>query len=105
MHFIDFKKESESLEGIWQPKEVALVDDHRIVISRFQGEYQFHKHDTDEFFYVLKGEIDVDTKGEKLHLKEGEGTLMPKGTLHRSRAKDPAIVLMFEKRNLKTFFE
>ncbi len=110
MHLINFEKEIKELEGVWQPKEVAFVDDYRIVISRFRGEYQFHHHDTDEFFYILRGEIEIETKDgasreKTFHLKEGEGFLMPKTTSHRSKAKNEAIVLMFEKRNLKTFFE
>lgn len=105
MHLIDWQKEVKTLHGVWQPKEVAFVDDHRVVISRFFGEYQFHKHDSDEFFLVLKGEIAIETKEREFHLKTGEGLLLPRDTFHRSKAKEEAIVLMFEKKDLKTFFE
>ncbi len=102
---IDWQEEVKNLKGVFNPKVVAFVDDHRIVISRFLGDYQFHRHDSDEFFYVLKGEIVLETKDGEFYLKAGEGLLMPKDTFHRSKAKEEAIVLMFERKDLKTFFQ
>ncbi|MEO0098097.1 MAG: cupin domain-containing protein [candidate division WOR-3 bacterium] len=105
MNLINWQKEAKTLKGVWQPKEIAFVDDHRVVISRFLGEYEFHKHDSDEFFLVLSGEIAIETKDKEFHLQAGEGLLLPKDTFHRSKAKREAIVLMFERKDLKTFFE
>jgi|UniRef100_A0A7C3Z2X8 mannose-6-phosphate isomerase-like protein (cupin superfamily) len=105
MLLINWSEEVKTLKGVFNPKVVAFCDDHRIVLSRFLGEYQFHRHDTDEFFLVLKGKIAIETKEREFHLETGDALLMPKETFHRSKAKEEAIVLMFERKDLKTFFE
>ena len=42
----------------------------------------FHRH-TDEFFYVLDGELDVWVEGRHVRLKPGMSATLPRGLVHR----------------------
>ncbi|MEN6669256.1 cupin domain-containing protein [Psychrobacter sp. B38] len=68
------------------------------MVVKFQGEYSFHKHeDTDDFFYVLEGEMFMDIEGESSRLvKAGELFIVPKGVSHRPRAEHEVKVLLIE---------
>ncbi|MEM7291185.1 MAG: cupin domain-containing protein, partial [Pseudomonadota bacterium] len=67
-------------------------------VVKFKGEFPFHKHDeTDDFFYVLEGEMLMDIEGEESHeVKAGEMFIVPKGVVHRPRAAKEVKVLLIE---------
>jgi len=58
----------------WDPHVIADYNDNEVMVVKFQGEFPFHKHDaTDDFFYVLDGEITIDIENEPSHVvKAGE---------------------------------
>ena len=68
------------------------------MVVKLQGEYAFHKHDdTDDFFYVLEGEMIMDIEGQASQVvKAGELFIVPKGVVHRPRAEHEVKVLLIE---------
>ena len=82
----------------WDPHVVADYNENEVMVVKFQGEFPFHKHDsTDDFFYVLEGEMFMDIEGEESRLvKAGELFVVPKGVVHRPRAKNEVKVLLIE---------
>lgn len=82
----------------WDPHVVADYNDNDVMVVKFQGEYPFHQHvDTDDFFLVLEGEMEIDIAGEASRtVKAGEIFIVPKGVVHRPRAKDEVKVLLIE---------
>ncbi|MGV1918134.1 cupin domain-containing protein [Rhizobium sp. 22-785-1] len=82
----------------WHPHVIADYNDNDVMVVRFIGEYPFHKHDTtDDFFYVLEGEMEMDIEGEPPRtVKAGELFVVPKGVVHRPRAKNEVKVLLIE---------
>ncbi|MBW2982286.1 cupin domain-containing protein [Candidatus Woesearchaeota archaeon] len=81
----------------WKPEKVEVVNDSVLNAYRFEGEYEWHKHDDkDEIFIVFKGSMKILTKKGTIHLKEGEGVNMPKGTEFCPVSDKPSIVLMIE---------
>lgn len=68
------------------------------VLVKFVGEFPFHKHDTtDDFFYVLEGEMQMDIEGGPSRaVRAGELFIVPKGVVHRPRAKSEVKVLLIE---------
>lgn len=73
----------------------------RQVIARLLydiSEYPFHKRDTtDDFFYVLESEMEMDIEGEPPRtIKAGEPFVVPKAVVHRPRAKNDVKVLLIE---------
>lgn len=87
----------------WFPIEVAKLNDQVIRMALFKGNYHWHTHGEDEFFYVLKGEITIQVKGQTdLVLQEGEITVVPKGVEHCPKSDIDSYVLMFEPQVLKS---
>lgn len=82
----------------WDPHVVADYNDNDVMVFKFQGEYPFHKHDdTDDFFYVLEGEMMMDIEGQPSQpVKAGELFIVPKGVVHRPRAEREVKVLLIE---------
>ena len=104
MEKLDFISLAKKLKGPWQPMEVVRMDGFHVLLALFDGEYKFHKHDADEMFYVVKGEIEIEMKDQTIKIKEGEGYLLPKDTAHRSRAEKPSVVIAIERTNLRTIW-
>jgi mannose-6-phosphate isomerase-like protein (cupin superfamily) len=66
-----------------------------------EGEYHWHKHtDDDEFFYVVEGRLFVDLDDQSFDLAPGQGVVVPKNTVHRTRAPQRTVILMVENRGI-----
>ena len=86
---------------VWSPRIVATINDYDVRLARFAGEHVWHAHEnTDEFFLVLDGEIDIalrDAGGERVvTLPRGSVFVVPRGMFHKPSAKDGAQVLLVE---------
>jgi len=61
------------------------------------GEFTWHSHpDTDDFFLVLDGEIDIELRDRTVTLKAGEMFVVPQGVEHRPVARQEAHLLVIE---------
>ena len=82
----------------WFNQTLTQVNDAVVRLGILQGEYHWHKHDEDECFIVLEGELllDVESVGT-IRLGKHLGYTVPKGVVHRTRAPGRTIVLMVEK--------
>ena len=81
----------------WDPHVVADYNDNDIMVVRFQGEFPFHMHEeTDDFFLVLAGEMQMDLDGESHRVTAGELFVVPKGVTHRPRSEQECQVLLIE---------
>jgi len=81
----------------WYNQTLIEVNDSAIRLGVMQGEYHWHKHDNDdEFFFVLEGRFIIDLEDDTVELQQHQGFVVPKGTLHRPRAPERAVVLMVE---------
>lgn len=82
----------------WDPHVVSDYNDNDVMVVKFKGEYPFHKHETtDDFFYVLEGEMIMDIEGKPSQVvRAGELFVVPKGVVHRPRAELEVKVLLIE---------
>jgi mannose-6-phosphate isomerase-like protein (cupin superfamily) len=81
----------------WYNQTLCRVNDSVVRLGVVQGEYHWHKHDTeDEFFYVVEGCFLIDLEDRTLELAPGHGGVVPKGVPHRTRAPERTVVLMME---------
>ena len=87
---------------LWSPIDVVNINDWVLRAAAVKGEYHWHKHDDDEFFFIYKGQITIDTEIGPVVLKKGEGIVIPKGLKHKPRAAKRAIVLLLEPKRLNT---
>jgi len=71
----------------WRPHIVADFNDCKVQLSKFEGDFVWHKHeDTDDFFLVLHGRMLLDLPDETVVLEPGELIVVPRGVEHRPRA-------------------
>ena len=56
-----------------------------------------HRHDWDEAYYVLAGEVDFHIDGEQVTIKAGDFAYLPANTIHafKGASESPARVLIF----------
>lgn len=81
----------------WYNQTLCRVNDSVVRLGAVQGDYHWHKHDTeDEFFYLVSGRFFVDLEDRSIELKPGQGYVVPKGLVHRTRAPEKSVILMVE---------
>ena len=56
-----------------------------------------HRHDWDEAYFILEGEVDFEIDGEPVHSKAGDFNYMPRNTVHafKGASSSAARVLIF----------
>jgi mannose-6-phosphate isomerase-like protein (cupin superfamily) len=81
----------------WFNQTLCQVNDSVVRLGVIQGEYHWHKHSRDdEFFYVVEGELLIDLEGRTIALKSRQACVVPKNTIHRTRAPERTVILMVE---------
>lgn len=83
----------------WSPHSVADYNGNDVMVVKVEGEFNWHSHaDTDDFFLVLEGEIDIEMRDRTVTLGKGELFVVPKGVEHRPVARKEAHLLLIEPR-------
>ena len=97
LEVIDTKAISDACTHKWFNQTLCRVNDSVVRMGVIQGEYHWHKHDhDDEFFYVVDGCLSIDLEGRTVDLTGGQGFVVPKGIVHRTRARERTVILMVE---------
>jgi mannose-6-phosphate isomerase-like protein (cupin superfamily) len=97
LEIIDEKKLADACEYKWYNQTLCQVNSSVVRIGVVEGEYHWHKHEADdEFFYVVEGKLLIDLEGRTVELAPRQGFVVPKGVMHRTRAPQRTVVLMFE---------
>lgn len=97
LEVIDVKALADSCEFKWFNQTLCKVNDSVVRVGVIEGEYHWHKHDEDEeFFYVVEGTLLIDLEGRTVELAAGQGFVVPKGIVHRTRATQRTVILMVE---------
>jgi mannose-6-phosphate isomerase-like protein (cupin superfamily) len=83
----------------WSPRTVAALNDLDVMVVKVEGEFNWHSHhDTDDFFLVLSGSVDIELRDRTVTLGPGELFVVPKGVEHRPVARKEAHILLIEPR-------
>lgn len=97
MDVINLAEKLSQFSEYWQPRVVAGFNGHDVLVVKVKGEFVWHKHDdTDDFFLVLTGRIDIQMREGVVTLGPGELFVVPKGVEHRPVAVEEAHVLLIE---------
>ena len=87
----------------WSPRTVAQFNGYDVMVVKVQGEFVWHKHDdTDDFFLVLKGTLDIELRDRSVTLGPGELFVVPKGVEHRPVAHEEVHMLLIEPTGRRT---
>jgi Cupin domain len=97
LELIDVNALAAACEYKWFNQTLCKVNDSVVRVGIIEGEYHWHKHDNDdEFFYVVDGNLFIDLEGKTVTLSPGQGFVVPRTTVHRTRAPQRTIILMVE---------
>lgn len=97
MKKVNFKEKGREIKEAFYPIQVSQINGAALRMAVIEGEYRWHIHpEEDEFFIVVDGEIQLETKSGEVTLREWEGIRVPKGTPHRTKSQKPAVVLIIE---------
>ena len=99
---IDLKDKLASFSECWSPKIVGNYNNNDVMVVKVEGEFVWHSHpDTDDFFLVLDGELEIELRDksgilETVQMSAGQMFVVPKGVEHRPVAKQEAHLLLIE---------
>ena len=97
LELIDLKAIPEANNYKWFNQTLCKVNDSVVRVGFIEGEYHWHKHDDDdEFFLTLDGQLLIDLEGKTIELNPGQGFVVPRGVVHRTRAPKRTTILMVE---------
>ena len=94
------------IDGHWQPRVVAEMNDYQFKVVKIEGDFQWHRHaDTDETFVVLEGELRIDYRAGpsgdgSIVLRAGQMAVVPKGVEHKPYAREEVKLLLIEPRGV-----
>ncbi len=81
----------------WSPRTVTQFNNCDVMLVKVQGEFVWHKHDdTDDFFLVIKGTLDIQLRDRIITLQPGELYIVPRGVEHCPRAAQEVHLLLIE---------
>lgn len=81
----------------WWNRTLCEVNESWVRLGVMEGDFHWHKHDdTDEFFLVLEGQLDIELEDRTVSLKAGQAFTVPRGVMHFPHARQRSVVLMME---------
>ena len=87
----------DACEYKWFNQTLCQVNGSVVRVGVIEGEYHWHKHDEDdEFFYTVEGLLLIDLEDRVVEVKPGQGFVVPRGVVHRTRAPQRTVILMVE---------
>jgi mannose-6-phosphate isomerase-like protein (cupin superfamily) len=94
---INFKQKLALINGHWQPRVIAEMNDYQFKLVKLQGDFLWHDHkDTDETFVVLDGVLRIDFRDGAVQVSAGEMFVVPKGVEHKPYAESEVRLLLIE---------
>jgi mannose-6-phosphate isomerase-like protein (cupin superfamily) len=103
---IDLTGKIALIDGHWQPRVVAEMNDYQFKVVKVESEFQWHRHaDTDETFIVLGGELRIEFRAGpsgdgSIVLRAGQMAVVPKGVEHKPCANAEVKLLLIEPRGV-----
>lgn len=95
MEPINLREKLNSFSDHWSPRIVTKMNDHDVMVVRVEGEFVWHSHpDTDDFFFFLEGELDIELRDRTITLRPGELYVVPKGVEHRPVARKGEVQML-----------
>ena len=95
MEQVNLREKLDTFSEHWSPRVVATMNDHDVMVVRVEGEFVWHSHpETDDFFLILDGELDIELRDRTITLRPGELYVVPKGIEHRPVARNGEVQML-----------
>ena len=98
MRVVHLKNEVHDTGGLYRYKKVGELNGHVLSVVQVENRaLDFHIHeDSDELFYVIEGQFELETEEKGYPVKAGELIIVPKGMRHRPVVGSLTKFLMME---------
>jgi mannose-6-phosphate isomerase-like protein (cupin superfamily) len=97
MKSVNLAEKLASFDERWAPRIVAGYNGNDVMVVKVEGAFVWHAHpETDDFFLVLKGVVDIEMRDRTVTLVPGELFVVPRGVEHRPVARGEAHLLLIE---------
>ena len=94
---IDLSEKLSTFSDTFAPRTGAQFNGHDVMVVKAEGPFVWHKHDdTDDFFLVLKGTLDLELRDGTVTLGPGQMFVVPKGVEQRPVARGEVHLLLIE---------
>lgn len=104
MEAINLEEIGAKIPNLYQYEIVAKMNNNNFTLVRVKDrKLDFHIHlDSDEVFYIVKGNMEIEFKNKIIELKTGEMCVVPKGIEHRPICTTEVLCLLIEKEGTLT---
>ena len=95
---INLKEQVNSVSELFQYLRIGLLNNHMLNVLQAENRtLDFHTHEqSDEMFYCIEGEFDIEFDDGLTHLVQGDFIIIPKGIRHRPVCKSLVKCLLIE---------
>lgn len=95
---VNLKKQVDLVDSLFTYLRVGTLNNHMLNVLQAENRtLDFHVHNnSDEMFYCIEGEFDIEFDDGLTHLCEGDFIIIPKGTKHRPVCKSLVKCLLIE---------
>ncbi|MGO4880155.1 MAG: cupin domain-containing protein [Bryobacteraceae bacterium] len=94
---VNLQEKLKLFDDYFAPRTVVQFNGHDVMVAKLKGPFIWHKHDdTDDFFLVIKGKLDIELRDRTITLGPGEMFIVPKGVEHRPVAQEEVHLLLIE---------
>ena len=82
----------------WNPRIVSRYNGNEVRLAKLLGDFTWHSHaESDEMFFVVSGELNIEFRGCTRTLKQGEMIVVPRGVEHRPYAERECHILLMDR--------
>ena len=101
---VNLKEKADSIPALFSYLKIGQLNNHALNVLQAENRtLDFHVHEqSDEMFYCIEGEFDIEFEDGITHLSEGDVIIVPKGTLHRPICTGLVKCLLIEKEGTLT---
>ena len=97
MRVVNLGEKAGLIEERHKYKLIAEVNDYQFKLVKAKREFVWHSHDdTDEMFFMVEGQMVLETRDKAFELKQGELIVVPKGVEHRPVCHTECTVMLVE---------
>lgn len=95
---VNLKERVNSVDSLFSYLRVGRLNNHMLNVLQAENRtLDFHVHnESDEMFYCIEGEFDIEFDDGLTHLREGDFIIIPKGIKHRPVCKSLVKCLLIE---------
>ena len=82
----------------WNPRIVSRYNGNEVRLAKLLGDFTWHSHaETDEMFFVVSGELNIEFRDCTRTLRQGEMIVVPKGVEHRPFAYSECHIMLMDR--------